>query len=396
MFKNRTLKTSTILLLCFTVLFSSSFTTLAATPTKDVTSKVILLGNPFNKATFAKNVWDMQVYNGRIYLGSGDCGKNSGATPVIYYDPATKNFATQFKVDEEQIDQYKVLNGKLYIPGTDATESWDFGNFYTMDNDKWTKFRTVPNANHVWDMAFFNGQLYAATGTSKPGKGELLKSTDMGKTWVSQVPQDKRFYAINDWVTSLFELNNNLYATGTFVNPSTSTISIFGKFSNLLVTNNINTIAQPYGSSFLPGVKNNYLFGIKRQTTLGNNLIYLGVRLPGINDLWSPDAMYVATGITPTRRVAFPALNALPTDIVTRGNSVYVLTYIKNSNNSYTNVVYKSDDLKNWTELFRFNTVTFARSFEEIDGDFYFGLGCSYNVLAPSTGSILKVDRTTY
>lgn len=254
---------STILLLCLAIIFSFNFflQTMAATKAKDITSQVVILGNPFTKSTFAKNVWDMQLYNGRIYLGSGDCGNNAGATPVIYYDSAANKFITQFTVSEEQIDIYKVLNGKLYIPGTDSTESWDFGNFYTLENDQWTKFRTIPNANHVWDMAYFNGQLYAATGTTKPGKGEVLASKDLGKTWASQVPQNKRFYAINDWATSLLELDNKLYATGTLVIPSVSTISVFGKFSNLLVTGGPSMVAQPYDTRLLPGVKNNYLLG---------------------------------------------------------------------------------------------------------------------------------------
>lgn len=385
--------------LCFALIllvFGEFHQPIAATTIKDATSQVVLVGNPFTKSTYAKNVWDMQVYNGRIYLGSGDCGKNAGATPVIYYDSAANKFTTQFTVSEEQIDIYKVLNGKLFIPGTDATESWDFGNFYILENDHWTKLRTIPNANHVWDMAYFNDQLYAATGTTKPGMGEVLASNDMGKTWASQVPQNKRFYAINDWATSLLELNNKLYATGTLVIPSSSTSDIFDKFTNLLVTDSTSMLAQPYDIRLLPGVKNNYLYGIKRQTTIGNNLIYLGVRVAGTNDLWSPDAMYVTTDLTQSRRVVLPAVDALPSDILARGNVVYVLANIKNSNNNYTNVVYKSEDLKNWTELFRFNTATFARSFEELNGDFYFGLGCSYDFLAPSTGNILKVGRMNY
>ncbi len=53
----------------------------------DVTSQVILLGNPFTKAIFARNVWDMQVFNDRIYLAHGDFNSNAGPIPVIYFDP---------------------------------------------------------------------------------------------------------------------------------------------------------------------------------------------------------------------------------------------------------------------------------------------------------------------
>jgi hypothetical protein len=41
--------------------------------TNDVTAYVENLGNPFTaKPTYARNVWDMQVFNGRLYFGHGN------------------------------------------------------------------------------------------------------------------------------------------------------------------------------------------------------------------------------------------------------------------------------------------------------------------------------------
>lgn len=396
--KNRLIKTTTILLLCLTLIFSFSFsfTIMAATTTKDVTSQVVMLGNPFNKATFAKNVWDMQVYNGRIYLGHGDYNSNAGPIPVIYYDPVVNKFVTQYSVNEEQIDKYKVLNGKLYIPGTDSKESWDYGNFYVMDNDQWNKFRTIPNAVHVFDMAYYNGQLYAATGTAKKGWGEVLTSKDLGETWTTRVPQtNNTFTPLYDWAVTLFESNNKLYAAGDLMFPKIPT-TIHKRFMNLLAMDGNNSAVQPYTSTFFPGAQIYYNYDMLRPTNVNNNLVYLGVRVTGINDLWSPEAMYVASSINQARRIVFPEISATPTDIVVRGNTTYVLTYIKNSTMSYSNIVYKTDDLQNWTELFRFNTDTFARSFEELNGDFYFGLGCNLTVKPTSTGNILKVAKAAY
>lgn len=362
--------------------------------TNDVTSQVVVLGNPFTKATFAKNVWDMQVYNGRIYLGHGDYNSNAGPIPVIYYDPCTNKFTTQYTVNEEQIDKYKVLNGKLYIPGTDARESWDYGNFYVMDNDQWTKFRTIPKATHVFDMVIYNGQLYATIGATTRDACGLLVSKDMGKTWATV---QNTFSALYDWMSNLFVFNNKLYATGDLVFPSASATAL-KKFMNFLIIDGGSSVVQPYDNRFFPGATIYHYYDMLRATTFKNNLVYLGVMVTGVNDLWSPEAMYVATSIIQARRVTFPATNCLPTDIVVCpcDNTIYVLTYVKNSTNSYTNIVYKSTDLQNWTELFRFNADTFARSFEELNGDFYFGLGCSLDVLPASTGNILKVAKVAY
>ena len=86
----------------------------------DVTSRVERLGNPFSKGTYARNVWDMQLFAGRIYLGHGNSSNigpdpNAGPIPVWYYDLTTQTFVKQYTVDEEQIDVYRVFNNTLYL-----------------------------------------------------------------------------------------------------------------------------------------------------------------------------------------------------------------------------------------------------------------------------------------
>jgi hypothetical protein len=50
-----------------------------------------LLGNPFSKDAYARNVWDMQVYEESIYLGHGNSSNygpsaNAGPVDVIKYN----------------------------------------------------------------------------------------------------------------------------------------------------------------------------------------------------------------------------------------------------------------------------------------------------------------------
>jgi hypothetical protein len=56
--------------------------------------------------------------------------------------------------------------------------------------------------------------------------------------------------------------------------------------------------------------------------------------------------------------------------------------------------VFATRDLVNFSEVCFFDTETFARSFELVDGDFYFGLGCDPELLHPHTGRILKVPAS--
>src|SRR5262249_53456392 len=51
------------------------------------------LGNPFtDQPLLSKNVWDMQAFGGRIYLGNGDYGLNTGPIPIRYFDPSLQQF----------------------------------------------------------------------------------------------------------------------------------------------------------------------------------------------------------------------------------------------------------------------------------------------------------------
>ena len=66
----------------------------------------------------------MQLWGDKIYLGYGNSSNkgpapNAGPVRVIAYHPQTGCFETEFTVDEEQIDRYRVIEGQLFIPGHD-------------------------------------------------------------------------------------------------------------------------------------------------------------------------------------------------------------------------------------------------------------------------------------
>ncbi|KJS17970.1 MAG: hypothetical protein VR69_02810 [Peptococcaceae bacterium BRH_c4b] len=409
------------------------FHVLGSSSASDVTLQVKVLGQPFlAKGTYPANVWDMQVFNDKIYLGFGNSsnkgpGANAGPILIIYYDPPlgkfvtedikrynsnTKNYETVKSVDEEQIDIYKVLNGKLYIPGHDSRESWDFGNYYVKDKNGWQKFRNIPGAIHVYDMAYFKGKLFAAIGSDTfvdiDNTGAIvLMSEDNGNTWknIGSIPYSPNVF--NNRAYTLFEFKNKLYAVAG-LSPYCFPSSIGGFYSEAVIVlcfdQNLNGTIKTsqvlvYGSKMIPGAKtiDNKFNGIKmvRTNVVNNKLLYIAGEY--YNDhQWLPGGLYVATDINSTQKITFSEHNALPMDIIVRGNTAYVLAHVKISHNEYANIVYKSDDLIGWTELFRFTKDTFARSFEELDGDFYFGLGCYTDYLPSSTGTILMVRSSAY
>ncbi|WP_145330333.1 hypothetical protein [Paenibacillus xylanexedens] len=374
----------------------------------DVTSKLELLGRAFNKSPYANNVWDMQRYNGKIYLGHGNSSntgpaQNAGPIPVVYYDATNAKFETQavtnsnpsiipstkMYVDEEQIDLYKVLNGKLYIPGHDSDgESWDFGNFYRLHEGTWTKYRNLPKGVHVYDLAYYQGKLFAALGTET--KPTVLISHNDGQSW-------QQFGTINTFgfrAYTLFEIQGKLYASG-MMYPANK---IWNDKTNILEINERleKRDVAIYGNKMLPGLT--YQQGtvpynkIGKNINFNNKLVYIAGGVFNDSQLL-PKSLNVMTDINQARRVSLADANALPTDLLVRDDKVYVLTYTRKQANVYVSRVYQTNDLTTWNEILRFTQDTYAKSFEELDGDFYFGLGTDPDVLSPSSGKILRVNR---
>ncbi|MBF0245457.1 MAG: hypothetical protein HQL31_09335, partial [Planctomycetes bacterium] len=170
------------------------------------------LGNPFiayyANDPFARNVWDMQRYEDHIYFGSGNSAnsgpsQNMGPVSLITYDGVS--FSKEFEVDEEQIALFRVLDGILYLPGHDATQSWSYGNLYRkVSGEDWEMMRTIPDALHVLDIALYREKIYCAIGAEDDGKVGV--SGDGGYNWEMQslgsgrvynlLPIDDRLYAV--------------------------------------------------------------------------------------------------------------------------------------------------------------------------------------------------------
>jgi len=350
---------------------------------KDLSDEVEVLGQPFALPVYARNIWDMQQYNGRIYLGCGNYyndgpDPNAGPVPVVYYDTLSGTFVTQTTLDEEQIDIFKILDGKLVIPGIDPKDDWSYGNFYTLEDDVWVKTRSIPNGLHNFDMAYSNGYLYAAIGTG--GFGSAVRSPDMGKSWESLTKGELGKAYSYDRSYSVFTFKDKLYFTGVLYRGFT----LDNKF--LCVGDEVSTI---YAYNMIPGAIGYDQIRMYRINEIEDKLIYISIF--NIGSEWLPDALYTAKSINRTKRIRLPERDAVPMDILTRDNKAYLLASALQGSDEYINIVYSSEDMYNWNECFRFSTDTFARSFEEFGGYFYFGLGCYTDYLTESSGTVLRI-----
>jgi len=353
-------------------------------PPPDVTAAVDALGTPFTEASlYARNVWDLQRFGGVIHIGHGDSTDNWGPIAIWSLDPATGGLTSEFTTSEEQVDEFRVLDGELYVPGHDPRDDWTLGNFYRLEAGKWVKHRTIPNGLHTFDLATHGGLLFAALGAdSVPGHLTLQVSADRGQTW--QPGTDN----VLGRVYTLFEHGGELYGFPAFWR-------VFPIEEHQVLrwdgTRFVRTGVEL--DALLPGAPQDAVLRVMRPTEFAGAMVYVVARRTFD---WRPVALAMTRDMRTAQQVALPDAGAVPFDLLVRGGTLYVLTATPQADGSFVTRVYQTSDLSGWTELFHFTAPAFARSFEENGGDFFFGLGCTYTAPNAATGSLLRVRRAVY
>ena len=178
------------------------------------------LGQPTAaKEEAARKINELMLFQDRLYLGHGDWFKDTGPTDVIYYDFAQQKFVNEYTVDEEAIVRYRRYGNRLYLPGADSTESWEFGNLYVHEGSGWKKHRTIPRGLHVFDFAEFADRWYVATGSNfgdsktGPAIGAIYSSEDQGVTWRYEFTTPSALGAVYR-LTALMPYKGRLFAFG--------------------------------------------------------------------------------------------------------------------------------------------------------------------------------------
>ena len=324
-----------------------------------VASDIIYLGNPYKKQykdgeyIYARNIWDMQYYNGKIYLGAGNSSNyhpapNSGRVYVVSLNTKTNRFNYEYKVAEEQIDKYEVYDQKLYISGHDATQKWTFGNIYEKDGfKKWKKYRTIPKALHIYDLLKLKDRYYVAVGMKH--KGAVLYSYDKKRWFFYKTVPHRRVY-------SIFDLNGKVYLDSEVVSKRYKMIKAIKLDSNRYI----------YIKAKVHNDHQNIPIELKTIFVVDNKLKKDIVKLPK---------------------------SFLPRDILKRDSILYILA-TKKQQNSYRIIVlkYTIDDLNRYEKIISFTYPTFARSFENYKDSFYFGMGAEIKSVKRWKQSELKKE----
>ncbi|RKY99629.1 MAG: hypothetical protein DRQ13_01960, partial [Ignavibacteriae bacterium] len=151
--------------------------------------ELILLNDPSNMVfafspTNLEGVWDMEVYNGKLFIAACTTPVSVDGGEIISFDYATNSFQWEYDVWEQGVIQMRSYDGKLYIPGVDSQGGWEWGNIYIYDGSSWVRKETVPHGIHVFDLIFYQGDMYVTTGTDINNySAKVYKSTDEGNSW---------------------------------------------------------------------------------------------------------------------------------------------------------------------------------------------------------------------
>ena len=374
------------------------------------------LGNPYKQRyssdsmVYARNIWDMKVFKKLLFLGAGNSSNkgpasNAGRVPLMVFNPKNGRFKKEGVLAEEQIDIFRTIDHKLYVPGHDATEKWTFGNFYKRTpNGTWKKYRNIPNALHVYDITTYNSKLFVGLGMWNVGAVGV--SNDNGARWDIQ-PSGVAYAR----VYSFLKVENKLYATKTFT-PITKrvkwkykmqhhyfSISEYGEKGTFNPRPDIN-VKVIFPNTFLDKKLSKK---IVRTQSFGDKAIYLGANIT--NDHQSDIfGVYVVSSLeyaqVDIEKVQI-SKQVKPFDILIKGSNIYVLGY----NVSQKEVIVLQASTKSPTqfkELLHFSSSTFARSFEMMDNAFYFGLGCEVannakwrvGELDEKCGDILRIKKS--
>lgn len=391
----------------------------------DVTASLTNLGNP-SKARYpldndadeyARNVWDLQVFNGRVYIGSGNSSNfaprsNAGPVDLWYYDLTASVFAKDTIasancgtdcIDEEQLDTFRIIDSTLYTAGHDPKNN-AAGDFYRIEGGSWKAYHNTPLELHGYDVYKFNNKLFLVGASGNALNAAISYSDDSGTTWKPancQTEGSKTTFAC--WPTgraySMFEMDGKLYVSwpNTPI-PGTSLLE-YDAVNNVFVILSWDKAAAMFPT--LPACATGGIDPCPQRSSarvaraVQFNGQTVGIASATTNDhQWEahPEALTKAASLTTAQKITLSApAGWKPQDLLVNGSNIYVLVKSA-SKGTYTNYVFVSSDLTTWTEVLRFTHETFARSFEYANGNFYFGMGAETTTPIPNTtGDILRV-----
>ena len=142
-------------------------------------------------------------YDGRLYIGYRDFDGNTGPIAVLSLGLAGGDFEASQVLATEEVLRWATLDGALYTADIDPDAHQGEGGAFRLPGSSGTWGATAPieDAVHTFDVASFDGRLWAATGCSPGAVARVSSSADGGGTWTEEhataAPDDGGFSRYN-------------------------------------------------------------------------------------------------------------------------------------------------------------------------------------------------------
>lgn len=314
---------------------------------------------------------DMTVFDGKLYVGGGDYGANTGPVYVMSYDLASGKWEqSSSPLEDEQIKRFRVLGGKLTTLGTDPRSSWDMGNYYLLEGDTWNTLRVLPSGIHCFDAIEHGGETFFGLGVNSGDypvtrfDGEKYTSVEFYK---DGVPLDTSAFEIIR-VYNLFEFKNILFAFLTTDKKDEKGETV-GYYMELYAYNNkrFEFAGGPLPSADMPEVATD---GQKACFVLNDSLL-------ATENLMEFSAIKLAEG-------------AKVSDIIKSDGSIFALTWREIGNSLFEISVYGEKE-GSFEKLSGFFSNAPANAFCKNGNDFYISLGKRDFPLTSDVGRVVRV-----
>lgn len=222
-------------------------------------------GRYSSSQAYARNIWDMAVSNGKVYITMGDYGSNTGVTPIYYFRNSspkavecsyyTPGKAYENGLSTEEAKRFFIIDSELYSVATDPI-GMNHGSYYKLNSktDTWQDYYNLAYTVHCYDMIEYDGKIFfggmvrspessnwivscvqyikKSELTSSTSKTSLSKTVDFyyddktpltSKSYVSSY-DNKTYYLYDYWrVYNMFIYKGELYAT--HINSADSSVN---------------------------------------------------------------------------------------------------------------------------------------------------------------------------
>ncbi len=350
------------LLSCFlTFVVCISFASCFTSKTVEYTELGIPLSERYSQGVRARCPWDMYIWDGKIYIGSGDYDSNAGPVDIWAYDIENKAWENTGTVPDEEVSRFLVIDGKLTVPGIDPKDDWTFGNYYVLENGEWCTIRTISGGLHNFDMVEYQGMIFAGLGVYS-GEYPIVCSRDGGKTFTPiEMQKDGKAFDTSGSevvrISDLFVFDGNLYAA--FRYGETEITYDLYKYENGVF------------------VYDNQLYQKIHQIKFFNSIIASKTEFK-CNMFFTTGYLYATSDMSDFTRVSFPN-SEIVYDLYVKDDILYALCGVKQSDGKYKVSVWKNSSGQTLAFSEAFNFVYDIPPMSMVyDGDtFYIGMGDS-------------------